>query len=126
MKTLGRIALALGGLLAASHYGGSLQAQTTAPGYVVIEFKVKDAETFRTYGQRAPATVAQYGGKFIVRGAKPEILKGDTPLGPFLVLAFESADQARKWANSPEYTALIPLRDQGAETRAFIIEGTAP
>ena len=61
-----------------------------------------------------------------MRGAKPETLKGDVPQGPFIVLAFESAEQARKWASSPEYTALVPLRDQGADTRAFIIEGASP
>jgi len=119
------ILVAGGGFVAAALNSAPAIAQTI-PGFVVIEFKVKDAESFRTYGQRAPATVTQYGGKFLVRGAKPENLKGDMPQGPFLVLAFESADQARKWANSPEYTALIPLRDQGADTRAFIIEGLGP
>ena len=126
MKTFRGILVALGGLVAVALSAGASVAQTKPPGYVVIEFKVKDAESFRTYGQRAPATVTQYGGKFLVRGAKPENLKGDVPGGPFLVIAFESAEQARKWASSPEYSELIPLRDQGAETRAFIIEGAAP
>ena len=114
-------------LLAASLIPNSAQAQSAAPGYVVIEFKIKDAEGFRTYSQRAPATVAQYGGKFVVRGAKPESLKGEPPHGgPFIVLSFDSAEQARRWANSPEYAALVPLRDQAADTRAFIVEGAAP
>ena len=90
------ILVAGGGFVAAALNSAPAIAQTI-PGFVVIEFKVKDAESFRTYGQRAPATVTQYGGKFLVRGAKPENLKGDMPQGPFLVLAFESADQARKW-----------------------------
>ena len=107
---------------------GVAHAQTTKapPAYVVIEFTIKDAEGFRTYSQKAPATVSQYGGKFMVRGPKPESLKGDAPKGPFLVLAFDSADQARKWAASPEYAALLPLRDQAADTRAFIVEGASP
>lgn len=114
-------------LSAASLVPNSAQAQSAAPGYVVIEFKIKDAEGFKTYSQRAPATVTQYGGKFVVRGAKPESLKGEAPQGgPFLVLAFDSAEQARRWASSPEYTALVPLRDQAADTRAFIIEGAVP
>jgi hypothetical protein len=36
---------------------GPSGAQTKPPGYVIIEFNVKDAESFGTYGQRAPATV---------------------------------------------------------------------
>jgi uncharacterized protein (DUF1330 family) len=108
--------------------GGFAQAQSAKapPAYVVIEFTVKDADGFRAYSQKAPATVTQYGGKFMVRGPKPDGLKGDVPKGPFIVLAFESADQARKWASSAEYTALVPLRDQSADTRAFIVEGVAP
>ena len=63
---------------------------------------------------------------FTVRGGKPENLKGNAPEGPFIVLAFDSLELARKWASSPEYTALVPLRDQAADTRAFIMEGAGP
>ena len=100
--------------------------QTKAPGYVVIEFKIKDQDSFKSYAQAAPATVSQYGGKFAIRPGKAESLKGDAPQGPFVMLAFDSVEQARKWASSPEYTALIPTRDKAADTRAFIIEGAAP
>ena len=126
MEMSAKVLAGFGGLMTVALVAHPLHAQTKPPGYVVIEFKVKDAESFKTYGQRAPATLAQYGGKFIVRGSKPETLKGDAPEGPFLMIAFESVEQARKWANSPEYTALIPLRDRGADTRAFVIEGALP
>jgi hypothetical protein len=52
-------------------------------------------------------------------GREADTLKDDTPQRPFLVIAVDSAEQARKWAASPEYTALISLRDQRADTRAF-------
>ena len=122
------ISLAAAVVLATVVSGGLVQAQTAKapPAYVVIEFTVKDPDGFRAYAQKAPATVTQYGGKFMVRGPKPEGLKGEVPKGPYMVLAFESAEQARKWASSPEYTAILPLRDQAADTRAFIVEGAMP
>ena len=127
MKSLSNTLATLSGAMAISFVASAAQAQSVAPGYVVIEFKIKDAEGFKTYAQKAPATISQYGGKFVVRGAKPEGLKGDAPQsGPFIVLSFGSAEQARRWANSPEYAALVPLRDQAADTRAFIIEGAVP
>jgi uncharacterized protein (DUF1330 family) len=127
MTGLGNTLAALSAALAIALGASAARAQGVAPGYVVLEFKIKDAEGFKTYGQRAPATVSQYGGKFVVRGAKPEGLKGDAPQGgPFIVLSFASAEQARRWASSPEYSALVPLRDQAADTRAFIIEGAMP
>ena len=127
MKGLRNTLATLGGAVTIALAASTAQAQNVAPGFVMIEFKVKDADGFRAYAQQASATVSQYGGKFVVRGAKPEALKGDAPNGgPFIVLSFASAEQARRWANSPEYTALVPLRDQAADTRAFLVEGAAP
>ncbi len=105
-----------------------LQAQTTrtAPAYVVVEFTVKDQEAFRQYAQGVPATLGPHGGRFMVRPGKIEGLKGDAPKGPFALLAFDSAEQARKWASSPEYSALVPLRDKAADARIFIVEGVPP
>ena len=127
MKTSSHVLAIASALFALSSVANNAKAQSAAPGFVVIEFKIKDSEGFKTYSQRAPATITQYGGKFVVRGAKPESLKGDAPQGgPFMVLSFDSAEQARRWANSPEYVALVQLRDQAADTRAFIIEGWVP
>src|SRR5262245_10392524 len=103
MKTTHHVLAITGGLLAAALCANAVQAQSAAPGYVVIEFKVKDAEGFKSYAQQAPATVSQYGGKFTIRPGKAEVLKGDAP-GPFAVVSFGSVEQAKKWANSPEYS----------------------
>lgn len=119
---------AAGGVLLGMIGATLLQAQTpkAGPGYVVAELNVKDQDAFRDYGQRVPATLSQYGGRFLVRGGKVESLKGDEPKTPVVVLAFESVEQARKWASSPEYGALVPLRDKAADARIFIIEGVTP
>ena len=128
MASRKRVAVvALGGVLVG--LGATLpQAQTTKPppAYIIAEFTVKDADAFRQYAQGVPATLAAHGGRFIVRPGKIEGLKGDAPKGPFAVLAFESADHATKWASSPEYTALVPLRDKAADARLFMVEGVAP
>lgn len=129
MMSTQRVAgLALGGLLIGGLGAQPLQAQTAkpAPAYVVVEFTVKDQDAFRQYAQGVPATLAPHGGRFIVRPGKIDGLKGDAPKGPFAIVAFDSADQAKKWAASPEYNALVPLRDKGADARIFIVEGAAP
>ncbi len=122
------VVIALGGVLVGALGATLLQAQTPkpGPGFVIAEFAVKDQDAYREYGQRAPGTIAQYGGKFMVRGGKVEALKGDAPKGPFVVLAFDSAEQAKKWATSSEYSELAPIRDKGADFKAFIVEGVAP
>ena len=129
MKAVQKIAITLVSGIFVGGLGVTLlqaQAPKAPAAYVVIEFTVKDPAGFKDYSQRAPATVAQHGGKFAVRGARITSLKGDVPPGPFAVLAFESVEEAKKWASSPEYSALVPLRDKSAETRAFIVEAAAP
>ncbi len=119
---------ALGGVLISALGAAPLSAQTSkpAPGYVIVEFTIKDRDAFQQYAQGVPATLGPHGGRFIVRPGKIEGLKGDAPQGPFAILAFESAEQAKKWASSAEYSALVPLRDKAAEARIFIVEGAPP
>ena len=119
-------ALAVGALLSAAGTTEVRAQSATAPGYVILEFTVKDADGFKEYAQRAPATVQQYGGKFLVRPGEIVGLKGDAPSGPFAVIAFDSVEDAQAWASSPEYTAIVPMRDEAADLRAFIVEGVAP
>jgi uncharacterized protein (DUF1330 family) len=129
MRSVQKLAIILGsGFALASQSAALTQAQPAkaAPAYVVLEFNIKDAEGFRDYAQRSPATVALHGGKFLVRPGKIVTLTGDAPKGAFAVLAFDNAEQAQKWASSPEYTALVPLRDRSAEARIFVVEGVAP
>jgi uncharacterized protein (DUF1330 family) len=128
MKSVQHIAITLSGVLVAAVGATFAQAQATKapPAYVVLEFNVKDPDGFKDYAQRAPATVSQHGGKFLVRPGKIVSFTGAAPKGPFAVLAFDTVEQAQKWASSPEYTAIVPLRDKSADVRAFVVEGVAP
>ncbi len=42
--------------------------------YFIID--MQDAARFETYQQLVPATVAQYGGRYLVRGGQHEVLEG--------------------------------------------------
>ena len=47
------------------------------PAYIIVEIDVTDPVGYEEYKKRAGATVAQYGGKYIVRGGACETLEGD-------------------------------------------------
>ena len=129
MRPVQKLAVIVGSAFALASQCAALahaQATKAPPAYVVLEFNIKDADGFKDYAQRSPATVAMHGGKFLVRPGKIVTLKGDAPKGAFAILAFDNAEQAQKWASSPEYTALVPLRDSSAESRIFVVEGVAP
>ena len=72
------------------------------------------------------ATVAQYGGRYLVLGGKSDVVEGDwQPTYPVIV-EFADGEQARRWYSSPEYEPLKALRLAGTRTNAVFIEGATP
>jgi uncharacterized protein (DUF1330 family) len=100
------------------------QQAKVAPGYVVAEVDITDPATFKQYADKAPGTIAQYGGHYVIRNGKNTSIEGDAPKR-FVVIQFESVEKAKAWEDSPEYTAIKPIRHKSAKSRVFIIEGAA-
>ena len=92
--------------------------------YVIVmrEGPVRDQSALDTYskmnreGPRDPnlKPLALYGAL--------EALEGDAPEG-VVVLEFPTVAAAKAWYDSPAYQAALAYRLQGAEWRAFIVEG---
>ncbi len=40
-----------------------------------------------------------------------------------ILLEFPSEAHIRQWLSSPEYKAVAPLREEGAEIRAVVVQG---
>lgn len=92
--------------------------------YVVIESRVKDPEKYNQYVSHVPGIVAKHGGRYLVRGGKVAALMESrwTP-ERMIVLEFPSEDSVKDWLASAEYRAIAPLREEGAEIRAVLLEG---
>lgn len=94
-------------------------------GYVVAEVEVTDPATYEEYRKLVPATVAKYGGKFLVRGGAIESKEGGWEPKRLVVLEFASLEQARKWYHSPEYAPALALRGRAARSKVLLVEGAA-
>ena len=105
----------------------AIQAQQvkTPPGYVIAEVEVTDPATMQKYGERVPETMAPFNHQYFVRSDKIQALEGEPPKG-VVVIAFDSAEKARAWYDSPAYAAIRPIRQSAAKSRIFIVEGLAP
>ena len=68
--------------------------------------------------------MAQYGGKILGGGTNVEVADGTwSPIG-LVVIEFESMAKAKKWYNSPEYTAIkSPRFDNGDSGLVFLDAG---
>jgi len=91
--------------------------------YVIGQFDIHDAEAYAAYRAQTPATIERYGGRFVVRAGRFQTLEGEAPYPRIVVIEFPSYAQAKAWYQSPEYQKLIPIRQQAARGRSFVVEG---
>jgi uncharacterized protein (DUF1330 family) len=94
--------------------------------YVIAEVEVTDPAIYEEYRKLVPATIAQYGGRYLVRGGAVETKEGSWQPRRLVVLEFASMDQARKWYASPEYARALPLRQKAARSKVLLVEGAPP
>jgi len=94
-------------------------------GYLIAEVEVTDPATYEEYRKRVPAIIAQYGGRYLVRGGAVESMEGGWTPKRFVVLEFPSLDQARKFYRSPEYAPVLALRQKAARSKLLLVEGAA-
>ncbi|HSH07543.1 MAG TPA: DUF1330 domain-containing protein [Burkholderiales bacterium] len=91
--------------------------------YLIAEVDVTDAAAYEEYRKRAPATIAQYGGKYLVRGGATESKEGGWTPARLVILEFPSMEQARRWYDSPEYTPVRAFRQRASRSRLIFAEG---
>lgn len=94
--------------------------------YVINDMEVTDPVTFDRYRQLSPATVALYGGRFLVRGGHVEPQEGDWSPRRLVVLEFPSVERAKGWIDSPEYAPARRLRQMSAVSNLVIVDGVPP
>jgi uncharacterized protein (DUF1330 family) len=78
--------------------------------YIIVESKISDAETFKKYMAAAPEVVKSFGGEYLVRGGRLEVLEGVWQPPRLTVLRYPSFEAARSMYDSPAYVAARKLR----------------
>ena len=89
--------------------------------YFVVNYDITDQEKYEQYVQAVVPTLIQSSGEILVVDHEPNYLEGNSR-NTLVVLEFESEAAAMKWYNSPEYQAIIPTREEGADTVFYVVE----
>jgi uncharacterized protein (DUF1330 family) len=95
------------------------------PAYFIAELETTNAAGMEPYRAAVPATIAQYGGRFLTRGGATQLLEGGPEPKRIVILEFADAAAAKRWYDSPEYQKILPMRLANSTGRAFIVEGTS-
>ncbi len=93
------------------------------PAFVIVDITVTDPVGYEEYKNLAAPTVAAYGGKYLARGGKTEVLEGDWSPKRLVILEFPTAERAKQWLESPEYRPARAVRHKTATTTMVVIQG---
>jgi uncharacterized protein (DUF1330 family) len=118
------LAMLAGGAIGATAVN-ALHAQGKAPGaYAVIDISAfTDPDLYKTLLPKAgPAMAAFPDAKFVIRTQNITALDG-TPPKRFVVIAFDSMDQAKAWNASAGQQEVNAIRMKSSNSRSFIVEG---
>ena len=96
------------------------------PAYVVAEVTVTDPATMEEYRKRVPATLAPFGGRFIVRGGAHQTVEGDWKPNRLVILEFPSMEHAHRWYDSEEYREPKAMRLRAGRTNVVLVDGVPP
>jgi uncharacterized protein (DUF1330 family) len=99
------------------------QEQTMTKGYAIAYLRDVDfgAEIVE-YIEKIDATMAPYGGRFLVHGGEITPAEGSWD-GDIVMLEFPSVDAAKEWYASPGYQEILPLRTEHSQSIAAIVAG---
>jgi uncharacterized protein (DUF1330 family) len=93
-------------------------------GYLIVEAKVADQAAYEPYKALAAAAIAQYGGRYLVRGGAAEMLEGKwTNIPRLVVVEFDSVEQVKRFYHSAEYGAARKAREGIAEMNMLAVAG---
>jgi uncharacterized protein (DUF1330 family) len=91
--------------------------------YLVVDIEVTNPAQFEEYKKLAPAAIARYGGRYLIRGGAYEAIEGDWKPQRITVVEFESMEKAKAFYNSPEYQVAIKARLGAANMKMLLVQG---
>ena len=74
------------------------------------------------YIERSDATLAPYGGHFLVHGGKLTPAEGEWT-GDVIIIEFPDEQSAVAWYGSPAYQDILPLRTRNSHGMAALVRG---
>jgi uncharacterized protein (DUF1330 family) len=93
------------------------------PAYVIANIDVKDPVRYEDYKKMSPTSIQQFGGRFVARGGKCDVLEGSWTPKRLVILEFPDAARARAWWASSEYAPAKALRQATSIGDMVVIEG---
>jgi len=93
--------------------------------YIIAQITIHDRAEYEKYSAGFLEVFSSFKGELLVVSEDPIVVEGDWPYTRTVLLRFPSADEARRWYESPEYQTLAQHRFRASKANAVIVEGLA-
>jgi uncharacterized protein (DUF1330 family) len=94
--------------------------QVNMSAYMVVEGTPRDKEALGRYGSQATSLIKQFGGEVLAFGPWT-LLFGEGAYHNGMIVRFPDRDTALAWYNSPDYQALIDIRNAALDCRFRLV-----
>ena len=96
--------------------------------YLISQVEVLDADAWENYRTRAARVIADFGGRYLVRGARAEVIEADWPVEEpppqtVIVAEFPSMKSLKGWYASPQYAEAFAFRAAAVKRRMIFVAG---
>jgi uncharacterized protein (DUF1330 family) len=92
--------------------------------FVISEVEILDEQQGARYRELAAASIARHGGRYLVRGASPQVAEGEFPSERrVVVVEFPSLEQLSEWYASDDYAEALEISRTALRRRLIFVEG---
>lgn len=98
------------------------------PAYLIADETIEDPDTFEEYKRAVLPLISRFGGRFLSRGGKLEVLEAGRNWSPdrMVVIEFPSMSALREWYGCPDYARVREIRARSATSTLVALDsGTA-
>ncbi len=93
-------------------------------GYIVVDVSIKDMDGFMEYASRIPELMDKHGGRYVVKGAEPVVIRESSDVPQFLVvIEFPSVEAADNFIDERSRSDLIEIFNRSTVGRILRVEG---
>ena len=91
--------------------------------YLIADIEIKDEKGLERYLAEVPPMITKYGGRYIIRGGRVEVIEGNWKPRVLVALEFPTMDALKHWYDSEEYRPHRADRIKATQSNAVLVEG---
>jgi uncharacterized protein (DUF1330 family) len=94
--------------------------------YVLAQLTIHDRARYDHYAARFLEVLSHFKGRLLAADEAPRVLEGDWQHEKVVLIEFEDAAEAERWATSPRYREIAVDREAATVATVLAVAGLRP